>query len=50
MNNLFSTRYVRNISNSDSTSPFLIITDAQGKVAYANAVDTKKLHKIPIIV
>jgi hypothetical protein len=32
LNNLFSTRFVRNFHNAESTSPFLILTDADGKI------------------
>ena len=46
MNNLFSTRFVRNFHNAESTSPFLILTDSQGKIALSEPVDTKKLQKI----
>lgn len=44
LNNLFSTRYVRNSFNAESTSPFLILTDSNGKIAFAEPINTKKLH------
>jgi hypothetical protein len=46
MNNLFSTRFVRNQHNMDSLSPFLIATDSDGKIAFAQPVKTSKLDKI----
>lgn len=35
LNNLFSTRYVRNLFNVDGSAPFVIITDSFGKIAFA---------------
>ena len=46
MNNLFSTRFVRNLHSAESTAPFLILTDSEGKIALSEPVDTKKLDKI----
>jgi hypothetical protein len=37
---------VRNFHNADSTSPYLILTDADGKIVMSQPVDTKKLDKI----
>jgi hypothetical protein len=38
MNNLFSTRFVRNYHNMDSLSPFVIATDSNGKIVFAQPV------------
>jgi len=46
MNNLFSTRFVRNFHNAESTAPFIILTDENGKIAMSEPVDTKKLSQI----
>lgn len=46
MNNLFSTRFVRNTHNMDSNTPFVIATDANGLIAFCQPVDTKKLEKL----
>ena len=37
-NNLFSTRFVRNYHNMDSLSPFVIATDSNGKIVFAQPV------------
>lgn len=44
VNNLFSTRYVRNVENINSTTPFIIITDKDGLIKYSGPV--KKIEKI----
>lgn len=46
LNNLFSTRFVRNRHNMDSNTPFVIATDANGKIVFSQPVDTKKLDKL----
>lgn len=46
MNNLFSTRFVRNYHNMDSLSPFVIATDSNGKIVFAQPVETNKLEKL----
>ncbi len=38
VNNLFATRYLRNIHSSESTAPFLILTDKDGKIALSAPV------------
>lgn len=47
MNNLFSTRFVKNIHKAQSSSPFLIATDSKGKIALCEPTNGQKLHKIP---
>jgi hypothetical protein len=50
LNNLFSTRFVRNSHNAESTAPFVVITDAQGKIAFCQPINMKKIHKLASIV
>lgn len=46
MNNLFSTRFVRNFRSAESTAPFLILTDSEGKISFSEPIDTQKLQKL----
>jgi hypothetical protein len=46
MNNLFFTRFVRNLHNAESSAPYLILTDSNGKIAMSEPIDTKKLSQI----
>jgi hypothetical protein len=41
VNNLFSTRYVKNQNNADNSTPFVIITDTNGKIAFAEPIKEK---------
>lgn len=49
MNNLFSTRFVRNFHNMDSTSPFVIATDSNGKIVLAQPFNMSKISKLAAI-
>ena len=46
VNNLFSTRYVRNTCNAGSTTPFIVLTDSNGTIAYSSAVAIDKMKRI----
>ena len=48
MNNLFSTRYLRNTCSAESTAPFIILTDSTGKVAFSQPVS--RMEKIESII
>ncbi len=41
--NLFSTRYVRNVQSASSTTPFIVVTDGKGEIKHSGAV--KKAEK-----
>ena len=37
---------MRNTHNAESTCPFVILTDSEGKIAFCEPVPTKRVHKI----
>eukprot|EP00347_Sterkiella_histriomuscorum_P009151 403342324 len=43
INNLFSTRYVKNVESANSYTPFLIVTDNSGKIVFSKPA--KKIEK-----
>jgi len=46
MNNLFSTRFVRNYHQVEETAPFLVLTDNKGHIAFAEPLKPKHFSKI----
>jgi hypothetical protein len=46
LNNLFSTRYVKNMRSAESSKPFVIITDSEGRIGFSEPVGVDKVGKI----
>lgn len=44
INNLFSTRYVKNVESASSSTPFLIVSDEKGMIKFSKPVS--KIEKI----